>query len=41
MSQADFEAALKDPAVQETLEKWKAAYDVAKIQGVPAYVVKR
>ncbi|EEE1154148.1 thiol:disulfide interchange protein DsbA/DsbL [Salmonella enterica subsp. enterica serovar Teko] len=39
MSQADFEAALKDPAVQETLEKWKAAYDVAKIQGVPAYVV--
>ncbi len=32
MSQADFEAALKDPAVQETLEKWKAAYDVAKIQ---------
>ncbi len=29
----------KDPAVQETLEKWKAAYDVAKIQGVPAYVV--
>lgn len=41
MSQADFEAALKDPAVQETLEKWKAAYDVAKIQGVPAYVVQR
>lgn len=39
MSRADFEAALKDPAVQETLEKWKAAYDVAKIQGVPAYVV--
>lgn len=39
MSQADFEAALKEPAVQETLEKWKASYDVAKIQGVPAYVV--
>ena len=39
MSQADFETALKEPAVQETLEKWKAAYDVAKIQGVPAYVV--
>ena len=31
MSQADFDAALKDPAVQQTLEKWKAAYDVAKI----------
>ena len=39
MSQADFEVALKEPVVQETLEKWKAAYDVAKIQGVPAYVV--
>lgn len=33
MSQADFEAALKEPAVQETLEKWKASYAVAKIQG--------
>lgn len=30
MSQADFEAALKEPAVQETLEKWKASYEVAK-----------
>jgi thiol:disulfide interchange protein DsbA len=33
MSQADFDAALQDPTVQQTLEKWKAAYDVAKIQG--------
>lgn len=33
MSQADFENALKEPVVQETLEKWKAAYDVAKIRG--------
>lgn len=40
MNKADFEAALKQPAVQKTLEKWKASsYDVAKIQGVPAYVV--
>ena len=39
MLQADFDAALQDPTVQQTLEKWKAAYDVAKIQGVPAYVV--
>lgn len=39
MSRADFDAALNDPQVQETLERWKAAYDVAKIQGVPAYVV--
>lgn len=39
MSQTDFDTALKTPEVQETLGKWKAAYDVAKIQGVPAYVV--
>ena len=39
MSQAEFEAALKEPTVQQTLQKWKAAYEVAKIQGVPAYVV--
>ena len=39
LKQADFDAALQDPTVQQTLEKWKAAYDVAKIQGVPAYVV--
>ena len=35
MSQADFEAALKEPAVQETLEKWKASYEVAKICTAP------
>ncbi|ACY83370.1 thiol:disulfide interchange protein DsbA/DsbL [Edwardsiella piscicida] len=40
LSQADLEGGLKDPAVQKTLGEWKAsAYDVAKIQGVPAYVV--
>lgn len=39
MSKADFEQAVKDPKVQELYEKWKASYDVAKIQGVPAYVV--
>lgn len=39
MTRADFDAALKEPQVQETLVTWKASYDVAKIQGVPAYVV--
>lgn len=38
MSQADFEAALEEPAVQEVLKEWKASCDVAKIQGVLAYV---
>lgn len=39
ITKADFDETLKDAKVQETLEKWKASYDVAKIQGVPAYVV--
>ncbi|XEG77182.1 thiol:disulfide interchange protein DsbA/DsbL [Edwardsiella tarda] len=40
LSQAELEQGRSDPAVQKTLAEWKgAAYDVAKIQGVPAYVV--
>ncbi|AOV97929.1 thiol:disulfide interchange protein [Edwardsiella hoshinae] len=40
LSQAELEQGRHDPAVQKTLAAWKnAAYDVAKIQGVPAYVV--
>ncbi|CZE46935.1 thiol:disulfide interchange protein DsbA/DsbL [Campylobacter geochelonis] len=44
MSKAEFEAAVKDPKVQELLTKWGMdnngdAYSVAKIQGVPAFVV--
>ena len=39
LSQADFEAGLQDPKVQELLSKWDASYDVAKVQGVPAFVV--
>ena len=36
---ADFEAARKDPAVVALADSWKVTYDVAKIQGIPAYVV--
>ncbi|MCL2297128.1 MAG: thiol:disulfide interchange protein DsbA/DsbL [Proteobacteria bacterium] len=39
MSRADYDAAVKDPRVEELVQKWKGAYDAAKIQGVPAYVV--
>ncbi|MBE3610392.1 thiol:disulfide interchange protein DsbA/DsbL [Campylobacter californiensis] len=39
LSKADFEAALKDEKVQNLLKEWDASYDVAKIQGVPAFVV--
>ncbi|MDR2173180.1 MAG: thiol:disulfide interchange protein DsbA/DsbL [Burkholderiales bacterium] len=39
MSQADYEAAAKDPKVEEMLQIWKASYEVAKIQGIPGYVV--
>ncbi|CNF04547.1 thiol:disulfide interchange protein DsbA/DsbL [Yersinia frederiksenii] len=40
MSKEDFEQALTDPKVQAMLKRWKEyAYDVAKIQGVPAFVV--
>lgn len=39
MSKADYEAAQKDPRVQELLDTWEVSYEVAKIQGVPAFVV--
>jgi thiol:disulfide interchange protein DsbA len=39
LSKADFEAAKADPRVQELVSQWDASYDVAKIQGVPAFVV--
>lgn len=38
-SKADFEKELASPEVQALLTKWKPIYDVAKIQGIPAYVV--
>lgn len=39
LSKADFEAAKAAPKVQKHLADWEVAYEVAKIQGVPAYVV--
>lgn len=39
LTAADYEAALKDAAVLTLADSWKATYDVAKIQGIPAYVV--
>lgn len=39
ISPADFEAARKDPKVVALVESWKVGYPIAKIQGIPAYVV--
>lgn len=39
LSLATFRAAQHDPQVLALCEDWKESYDVAKIQGIPAYVV--
>lgn len=39
ITKADFEAGLKDPKVQALLKDWEVSYDVATVQGVPAFVV--
>lgn len=39
MSKDEFEKAKAQPQVQKMLEQWKPAYEIAKIQGVPAFVV--
>lgn len=40
MSKEEFDQAKADPKVQEMVKRWKDySYDVAKIQGVPAFVV--
>ncbi|WP_169764750.1 thiol:disulfide interchange protein DsbA/DsbL [Campylobacter mucosalis] len=39
LSKTDFETSLKDEKVQSLLKEWDVSYDVAKIQGVPAFVV--
>jgi protein-disulfide isomerase len=40
MSKEEFETAKQDPKVQEMIKRWKDyAYDPAKVQGVPAFVV--
>ena len=39
LSAKDYEKARKDAAVSALADSWKAAYAVAKVQGIPAYVV--
>jgi len=39
VSDADYDKALASQRAQEILKAWDDSYDVAKIQGVPAYVV--
>ena len=39
ISKADYEAALNEQAVKDLLQAWEVSYEVAKIQGVPAFVV--
>ena len=39
VSEADYDKALASERAQEILKTWDESYDVAKVQGVPAYVV--
>lgn len=39
MSKADFDKLKEDKKVKDMIAKWDVAYDIAKIQGVPAFVV--
>ena len=39
VSDADYDKALASARAQEILKSWDDSYDVAKIQGVPAFVV--
>lgn len=39
LSETDFNKEKSSPAVIELLKEWDASYDIAKIQGVPAFVV--
>lgn len=39
ISKDEFTKMKTDPAVLKMCDEWKASYDVAKIQGIPAYVV--
>jgi len=40
ITSAEFQKLLKEPATQARLKDWDSAYEIAKIQGVPAFVVK-
>ena len=39
LSKADFEKAKEDPRVIALVAEWEQSYEVAKVQGVPAFVV--
>lgn len=39
ISKADLDKAKNDPKVKALLKEWDASYDVAKVQGVPGFVV--
>ncbi|PAF44530.1 thiol:disulfide interchange protein DsbA/DsbL [Helicobacter sp. 11S02596-1] len=39
LSEAEFEKEKSNPEVQALLKEWDRSYDIAKIQGVPAFVV--
>ncbi|MGG7048145.1 MULTISPECIES: thiol:disulfide interchange protein DsbA/DsbL [unclassified Campylobacter] len=39
MSLEEYENALKNPLVKERFELWQESYEVAKLQGVPTFVV--
>ena len=39
MSRADYDKAVQDPKVAALVDRWEVSYPIAKIQGVPAYVV--
>ena len=39
ISADEFNKAKGDEAVKKLCDEWKASYDIAKIQGIPAYVV--
>ena len=39
VSEQEFQQALQTPEVEALLSQWQASYDIAIIQGVPAFVV--
>lgn len=39
MTRAEFDKAKNDPKVKALLKEWDQSYDVAKVQGVPGFVV--
>lgn len=38
-NKADFEKEVASPAVQNLLKRWEGAYPIAKVQGIPGFVV--